>query len=100
MRKWLKKTENEQVNVCGHKYNIDMYDWMDLVESSQSVDSVNEVVEAAFGPKPSEQQVSEFSRYRGMTTKGMVRKVRIEKELQQMFPRYLLRPPNSIAPNT
>ena len=53
--------------MCGQKYNIDMYDWMDLVESSQSVESVNEVAEAAFGRKPSEQQVSDFSRYRGMT---------------------------------
>ena len=51
----------------GQKYNIDMYDWMDLVESSQSVESMNEVAKAAFGPKPSEQQVSDFSRYRGMT---------------------------------
>ena len=31
--KMAEKTENEQVNMCGKKYNIDMYDWMDLVES-------------------------------------------------------------------
>ena len=28
---------------------------------------MNEVAEEAFGPKPSEKQVSDFSRYRGMT---------------------------------
>ena len=58
---------NEQVNMCGQKYDVGMYEWMDLAENSQSVESINEVAEAAFGPKPSEQQVSDFSKYRGIT---------------------------------
>ena len=77
-----------------------MYDWMDLVESSQSVELVNEVAEAAFGPKPSEQQVSDFSRYRGMTYQRNGKKTQDSERALANVPKVPPLPPNSIAPNT
>jgi hypothetical protein len=46
---------NEQVNMCGMKYNVGMYDWMDFVEQESSASYMNNVVDKAtekFGPKP------------------------------------------------
>jgi hypothetical protein len=62
------RPENEQVNMCGHEYNIGMDEWMDLMEYSEGVNCMNNVVDKAtekFGPKPTPQQVSEMARYRG-----------------------------------
>jgi hypothetical protein len=46
---------NEQVNMCGMKYNVGMYDWMDFAEQESSASYMNNVVDKAtekFGPKP------------------------------------------------
>jgi hypothetical protein len=65
------RAENEQVNMFGHEYNIGMYEWMDLMEHSEGVNSMNNVmVDKAtknFGPKPTPHQVAEMARYRGIT---------------------------------
>jgi hypothetical protein len=34
------RVENEQVNMFGHEYNVSMYDWMDLMEHSEGVNSM------------------------------------------------------------
>jgi hypothetical protein len=64
------RANNEQVNMFGHEYNIVMHEWMDLIEHSEGV-NCNNVVEdkviEKFGPKPTPQQVSEMSRYKGIT---------------------------------
>jgi hypothetical protein len=65
------REENEQVNMFGHEYNVGMYDWMDLMEHSEGVNSMNNVVAdkatEKFGPKPTPQQVAEMAKYRGIT---------------------------------
>jgi hypothetical protein len=64
------RTENEQVNMSGHEYNVGMYEWMDLMEHSEGVNCNNVVVDRVtkkFGPKPTPQQVSEKAGYRGIT---------------------------------
>jgi hypothetical protein len=38
------RAENEQVNMFGHEYNVGMYDWMDLMEHSEGVNNMNNVV--------------------------------------------------------
>ena len=86
--------------MCGQKYDIGMHEWMDLVENSQSVESINEVAEAAFGPKPSEQQVSDFSRYRGMTYQRNGKKNQSQERTPTNVPKVPPPPPISIAPNT
>jgi hypothetical protein len=61
---------NEQVNMCGRKYNVGMHDWMEFVEQGSSASCMNNVVDKAtekFGPKPTPQQVSEMAKYRGIT---------------------------------
>ena len=47
--KMAERAEMEQINICGQKYNVGMYDWINVVENSQSVASVNEVAEATLG---------------------------------------------------
>jgi hypothetical protein len=58
------RPENEQVNMFGHEYNIAMYEWMDLMEHSEGVSCMNNVVvdkeTKKFGPKPTPQQVSKW----------------------------------------
>jgi hypothetical protein len=64
------KAENEQVNMCGRKYNVGMNEWMELTEHGRDVNCMNDVVDKAterFGPKPNPKQVSEMARYRGLT---------------------------------
>ena len=65
------RPENEQVNMFGHEYNVGMYEWMDLMEHSEGVSCMNNVVvdkaTKTFSPKPTPQQVSEMARYRGIT---------------------------------
>jgi hypothetical protein len=65
------RAQNEQVNMFGHEYNVGMYDWMDLMEHSEGVNNMNNVVvdkaTERFGPKPTPQQVVEMDRYRGIT---------------------------------
>jgi ribonuclease HI len=61
---------NEQVNMCGRKYNVGMHDWMEFVEQGGNANCMNNVVDKAtekFGPKPTPQQVSEMAKYRGIT---------------------------------
>jgi ribonuclease HI len=61
---------NEQVNMCGRKYNVGMYNWMEFVEQGSSASYMNNVVDKAmekFGPKPTPQQVSKMAEYRGIT---------------------------------
>jgi hypothetical protein len=38
------RPENEQVNMFGHEYNVGMYEWMDLMEHSEGVSCMNNVV--------------------------------------------------------
>ena len=71
-----------------------------MAESSQSVESVNEVAEAAFGPKPSEQQVSDFSRYRGMTYQRNGKRSQDRGRTPTNVHKVPPPPPNSIAPST
>lgn len=77
-----------------------MQDWINVVENSQSVTSVNDVAEAAFGPKPSEQQISDFSRYRGMTYQRNGKKNQDRDRVPANVPKVPPPPPNSIAPNS
>jgi hypothetical protein len=52
---------NEQINMCGRKYNCGMYDWMEFVEYGSRANYMNNVVDKAielFGPKPTPQQVA------------------------------------------
>ena len=75
-----------------------MYDWINVVENNQSVASINEVAEATFGPKPSEQQVADFSRYRGVSYQRNGK--RSQDKAPADIPKVPPPPPNSIAPNT
>jgi hypothetical protein len=64
------RSENEQVNMFGHEYNVGMNEWMELMEHSRDVNCMNDVVDKVtenFGPKPTPKQVSEMARYRGFT---------------------------------
>jgi hypothetical protein len=61
---------NEQVNMCGRKYNVGMYDWMEFAKQGSSASCMNNVVEKEiekFVPKPTPQQVSEMAKYRAIT---------------------------------
>jgi hypothetical protein len=61
---------NEQVNMCGRKYNVGMYDWMDYAEHGNNANFMNNVVDKAtekFGPKPTPQQVAKMAKCRGIT---------------------------------
>jgi ribonuclease HI len=61
---------NEQINMCGRKYNVGMYDWMNLAMFGNSANLMNNVVDKAtekFGPKPTPEQVAEMAKYRGIT---------------------------------
>jgi hypothetical protein len=61
---------NEQINMCGRKYHVGMYDWMEFAKHENSEIYMNNVVDKAtkkFGPKPTLQQVSEMAKYRGIT---------------------------------
>jgi hypothetical protein len=67
-------SENEQVNMFGHEYNVGMYDWMGLDEHNEGASNMNcmsdVVVDKAtekFGPKPTPQQVAEMAKFRGIT---------------------------------
>jgi hypothetical protein len=55
----------------GHEYNVGRYDWMDLMEPSEEMNCINDVVEdkatKKFGQKPTPQQVAEMARYKGIT---------------------------------
>ena len=56
--------------MCGMKYNVGMYDWMDFAEQESSASYMNNVVDKAaekFGPKSTPQQISEMAKYRGIT---------------------------------
>ena len=56
--------------MCGRKYNVGMYDWMDFVEHDNGASYMNNVVDKAiekFGPKPTPQQVAKMAKYRGIT---------------------------------
>jgi hypothetical protein len=64
------RPKHEQVNMFGHEYNVGMNEWMEMMEHSREVNCMNDVVDKAterFGPKPSPKQVSEMSRYTGLT---------------------------------
>ena len=45
-------SENEQVNMFGHEYNVGMYDWMGLDEHNEEVNSMNCVTEIEHTQKP------------------------------------------------
>jgi hypothetical protein len=81
------RPENEEINMFGHEYNDGMNEWMDLMEHSEGVSCMNNVVvdrkTENFGPKPTPQQVSEMARYRGMETI-------IRTGLKEVFLEYLL----------
>ena len=94
--KMNERTENEQVNMCGQKYDVGMYEWMDLAQNSQRVESINEVAEAAFGPKPSEQQVSDFSKYRGITYQRNGKKNQSQERTPTNVPKVPPPPPISV----
>ena len=38
------RPENDQVNMCGRKYNIGMDEWMEMTEYSERVNCMNNVV--------------------------------------------------------
>jgi hypothetical protein len=40
-------SKNEQVNMCGRKYNVGMHDWMDFAEQGSNVNCMNNVVDKA-----------------------------------------------------
>jgi hypothetical protein len=43
---------NEQVNMCGRKYNDGLYDWMGFAEYDNRANYMNNVVDKATSPHP------------------------------------------------
>jgi hypothetical protein len=93
------RSENEQVNMCGQRYNVGMSEWMELVEHSEDVNYMNNVVDRAtekFGPKPTPKQVSDLARYRGLTYQR--NGTGNQEKTRSNVPKMPLAPPRSIFP--
>jgi hypothetical protein len=64
---------NKQVNMFGHDFNVDMYDWMDSDEPYRGVEDMNcmgdvvlDKTTELFGPKPTPQQIVEMAKFKGI----------------------------------
>jgi hypothetical protein len=93
------QSKNEQVNMCGQKYNVGMNDWMELTEHGRDVNCMNDVVDKKtkrFSPKPTPKQVSDLARYRGLTYQR--NGTRNQDKPQASVPKIPLFPPKSIFP--
>jgi hypothetical protein len=92
------RSENEQVNMCGQKYNVGINEWMELAEHGEDMNCMNVVDRATkkFGPNPTPKRVSNLARYRGLTYQRNGTKN--QDQPQANVPKVPPPPPKSIIP--